>query len=175
MYYSASPERIRIYDPSIKLIVLLRNPVSRAYSAWNMYRNFNSHETYHYLHDSRTFSDAILEEMDEYDSPNSQWHPGYVRRGVYFEQLERYYKVFSPDQIMVLDSRTLHHNPVRVLEDVCDFVGIRRNVVHSLNLKPQHVGEYKNPIDPRVERLLRDFYKQHNARLYDLLGYDMKW
>ena len=52
MYWNKSIERIHVYNPKIKLIIILRNPIDRAFSHWNMERDKGR--------ESRTFLKAIL-------------------------------------------------------------------------------------------------------------------
>ena len=54
MYWPNAPQRLREYNPRMKLIILLRNPIERAYSHWNMQRTRGI--------DKLPFWDAIREE-----------------------------------------------------------------------------------------------------------------
>src|SRR5256885_16741616 len=54
MYWNAAPSRIHAYNPEMKWILTLRNPVERAFSAWNMERNRGA--------DPLPFSEAIEKE-----------------------------------------------------------------------------------------------------------------
>lgn len=40
LYHPAVPERIHAHYPDVRIVMLLREPVARAYSAWNMYRHW---------------------------------------------------------------------------------------------------------------------------------------
>ncbi len=53
-YWYSAPQRIWQYNPAMKWIIILRNPIDRAYSHWNMERNRNA--------DSIAFSEAIRTE-----------------------------------------------------------------------------------------------------------------
>ena len=57
MYWNKAIERIHVYNPQIKLIIILRNPIDRAFSHWNMERDKGR--------ESRTFLKAILDEASK--------------------------------------------------------------------------------------------------------------
>ena len=62
MYWNKSIERIYVYNPQIKLIIILRNPIDGAFSHWNMERDKGR--------ERRTFLKAILDEESKINSPN---------------------------------------------------------------------------------------------------------
>lgn len=94
-------QRIHDYVPNMRLIAILREPVARAYSAWNMFRGFarSPHLPHRQLADSRTFEDAVAEELkwieqagSYYSSHNSPYY--YVGRGIYSEQFRTISGIF---------------------------------------------------------------------------------
>ena len=66
MYWHNAPRRIWQYNPDIKLIVILRNPIERAYSHWNMERSRNAEKL--------SFFDAIQSERDRCQEALSYQH-----------------------------------------------------------------------------------------------------
>ena len=115
LYYPGAAERILSYDPRLKLVVVLRDPVERAFPAWNMCRTLR-HEHPDLLRgilpecdpmlrvslsqmlarDSfPEFDEAVWEEVDAIRAGTAALEPGYVRRGIYQEQLQRYLKCFA--------------------------------------------------------------------------------
>src|SRR4030095_15808445 len=125
LYYPAAAERIFKYDREMKLIAILRDPVERAYSAWNMYCDFGSYRPFIYAprRETREFDEAVRNEINGLNSDTTRLDPGYVRRGLYYEQLLRYLKLFKREQILILDSRALKHNTSCVIEEVVNFLG----------------------------------------------------
>ena len=178
LYYPAATERIFRYDPKIKLIVLIRDPIERAFSAWNMYRHFGEGDyrplIYAPRRETREFDDAIRDELNEIHSEKVMLEPGYVRRGLYYEQLLRYFKFFEREQILILDSRALKNNASSVLEQVINFLGLPLHGGEG-EWPPFHVGRYETPIPGATLRLLREFYKPYNDQLYQLLDHDFGW
>lgn len=115
------PERIYQMSPSIKLIVILRDPIERAYS--------------HYLHqvkkntETMSFEDAILFENKRIQQDyNSYRRYSYVERGRYFTQLERYRKLFGKDNILVLQTEEMFINTVDTVKKCFKFLKINYDI-----------------------------------------------
>lgn len=179
LYYPEATERIFKYDPKIKLIVLLRDPVERAFSAWSMYCSFGEGDyrplIYAPRRETRGFDESVRDELNEIQSCKTTLEPGYVRRGLYYEQLLRYFKFFQYEQLLILDSYELKGNTSGVVEQTINFLGLPE-YRHQGEWPPIHVGRYeKTQIPSATVRLLREFYKPYNEKLYQLLDHDFGW
>ena len=176
LYYPKVPERIFRYDPAMKFIALLRNPVERAFSAWNMYRNFGSYRplVYSPKRETREFEVAVSDEINDVESGKSINGSDYVRRGLYYQQLMRYYECFDRDQILVLDSRELKNNASEAVDRVLEFLRLPK-AGQTREWRPMHIGEYEGEIPSAPARVLQDFYRPHNQKLYELLDHDFGW
>jgi hypothetical protein len=106
------------YNPDLKLIVILRNPITRAYSHWNMQRSRNV--------EPLPFWEAIQKERDRCREALPYQHRlySYVDRGFYSEQLRRLWTYFPKEQVLVLRTEDLRNSPLEFLEEVCGFLGI---------------------------------------------------
>lgn len=106
-----SAPKIQDYNPDIKLIWTLRNPVSRAYS--------------HYWHvqkqggDSRSFETAVSEEMS--GKERNFWHL-YLRRSIYANQIEHYMRYFPKSQMHFLTFEDLIGDPEKTVNGVLRFL-----------------------------------------------------
>jgi Sulfotransferase domain len=176
LYYPAAAERIFKYDREMKLIAILRDPVERAFSAWNMYCSFGSRRPFVYAprRETREFDEAVRDEINGLNSGTTRLDPGYVRRGLYYEQLLRYLQLFKREQILILDSCALKHNTSRVIEEVVNFLGLPE-YRHQGGWPPYLVGAYETQIPAAIRCLLREFYRPHNEKLYELLDHDFDW
>lgn len=176
LYYPRAAERIFRYEPRMKLVALVRDPVERAFSAWNMYRNFGDYRPWIYAprKEVRDFDLAVREEIDEIVCNETKNGPGYVRRGLYYDQLVRYFELFDRRQIVVLHAEDLRANTRTVLNDVLRFLGLPE-YSHRREWEPMLVGRYEQLIPDSSLRLLREFYRPHNAKLYQLLDRDFGW
>jgi hypothetical protein len=176
LYYPRAAQRIFEYAPDMKLIVLLRDPVERAFSAWNMYRSYGGYRPFTYTpkKESREFEAAIRAEIEGMGAAESPLDPGYVRRGLYHEQLVRYFQWFSRSQVLVLESEDLKCNTSATLAQVVSFLGLPEHRRQG-GWEQVLVGGY-DPVMPESSlRLLREFYKPHNERLYQLLDRGFGW
>ena len=115
LYFAEVPKRIQQYNPSMKMIVLLRNPIERAYSAY-CYQLRDGCETLSF--------EAALEQ--EENRKKSGWRPGwlYTESSLYYTQLKRYYDVFDTSQIRVYFAEELRHNASQVVKDVCNYLEV---------------------------------------------------
>lgn len=115
MYWYDSPRRIWQYNPSMKIIVILRNPIRRAYSHWNMERDRKA--------DTVSFWEAIQHESNRCREALPYQHRvySYVDRGFYSEQLRRVWTYFPKNQTLILKSEDLKANPRETLEKGLPF------------------------------------------------------
>jgi Sulfotransferase family len=127
LYSPEAPERIRRYTPDARLIVVLRDPVERAYSSY-MHLRRNGRES---LDD---FVQALeAEEMRMASNWEWIWH--YKNMGFYCEQLKRYYERFDRDQIRVYLHEDLKKDSLGVSREVYEFVGADSSFVPDTSLK----------------------------------------
>jgi len=178
LYHPKAAERIFKYDPNIKLIAILRDPVERAHSAWNMYSKFGEGDyrplTYAPRREIHGFDEAVRDEINNLDSVKTWSGTGYVRRGLYYEQLQRYFQFFQQDQVLILDSRALMNDTSRVIKEVINFLDLPEYPIQE-EWQPVHVGKHKTQASVTTLNLLREFYKPHNELLYQLLDHDFGW
>jgi hypothetical protein len=182
------PARVRAALPHVKLIVLLRNPVDRAYS----HHWLSTHEG----HETQSFEKAIrLEEerlrgeqekmlADEHYESYNHRHYAYLERGIYVDQLRNWLHSFPREQFLILKSEDLYQNPVAITKQTLEFLGLPPSVLNTRKEFKQYREPvprgYKNnekppQMDPELRKDLSAYFKPHNQRLYDLLGRDFEW
>ena len=115
LYADEAAERIASVRPDAKIIVILRDPIERSFSA---YRHMKARgaET------SDSFEDALAKE-NEYVAQNWQAMAHYTATSLYYPQLKQYYDHFPTEQILVLDFKDLTTTPVETANKVLAFVG----------------------------------------------------
>jgi Sulfotransferase domain len=138
-----APYRIRERVPEARIIILLRDPIERAYS--------------HYLADVRydrvrlPFSGALLQDAAR---EKKVWGVSrlYVEMGRYASQVSRYLEAFSPDCVRVYLSDDLRRNPEDVLRDVASFLGVDPGAIGRVDEVRAHnvFAVPRNPIARRV-------------------------
>src|SRR5690606_9595554 len=116
LYSERAPERIAAHVPGARLLVVLRDPVERAYSSY-LYQVARGLET------APTFAAALAEERRRgAEGWPPVWH--YRAMGCYAEQLERYLARFPPEQLMVRFHEDLVRGPRAFMREVYAFVGV---------------------------------------------------
>lgn len=177
-YYIFHPyavKRIARDVPNAKLIVLLRNPVERAYSHYQMATRKGmetlSFEEAVEIEESRLKPE--IEMLDADESYRSYVHQSfsYVARGFYADQLERLFKHVSRENVLILNSEAFFSNPQHACDKAFTLLGVSPFILR--NAKAVNFSTYPRDI-PRRERL-RALYESHNKRLYELLGVEFDW
>lgn len=174
LVYPQAAERLHAVTPHAKLIVLLRNPVDRAHSAWRL-RSMEGSET-------GTFEEALAREMDQAHTDVSDIEDPrtvgrflrflYLAKSRYPEQLERWWALFPRGQILIVKSEELFTDPDKALGAIAEFLGIARWQPASFRT----VNEAKPaPIDPALRARLVEYFAPHNARLEAMVGREFDW
>ncbi len=172
-----TPGRVHALLPDVRLIVMLRDPVTRAYSHFHHESRFGQED--------RTFEEAIDAELrhaatdgeepihPRRDHADASRYLRYLARGLYAEQLERWFALFPREQILVLRSEDMFSDAAPVYADVLDWLGLPP---HELTKFPKrNRGRYDAPLSLATRDRLREIFAPHNARLERLLGRSMRW
>jgi hypothetical protein len=164
VYYFGVPKRVWGYHTNMKWIVLLREPISRAYSHWNMMRERKK--------EPLSFGEAIRTEdqLRRAALPQRFRTRAYVDRGFYLEQLRRLWRFFPPDQTLVLKSEDLRRQPDEVLSRVWQFLGV--SPLAEIKPLTAHARSYVEPLDPADRDYLRELYEFSIRDLERALGWD---
>ena len=162
LHYSGVPNKIKSLLPEVKMVVILRNPTNRAYSAYNFYKWF-------YLED-RTFEDAIKQDLE---GRETRYFRTYLAPGHYAQHLERWFKHFSRNQFLILTNEELREDLQGTLDRVWEFLDV---VPYRFERQPENlnVGNYK-PMNKKMRECLVEYYRPHNKRLDKLLGHHFDW
>jgi hypothetical protein len=179
LFHPSSARRASVTVPDVKLIALLRNPVDRAYSAYNHKvaagQEPLSFEEALAEEDERTAGEMEKMLSDEsYYSRSVRVH-AYRSRGIYVDQLQRWHKHFGPEQLLVLRSEDLFADPVATMDVVEEFLELPKFDIDIASLTKKRNSRTFRPMDPATRQRLEQFYKPHNRRLYEYLGVDFDW
>jgi hypothetical protein len=164
MYWHDAPRRIWEYNPNMKIIVILRNPIDRAYSHWNMERCRKA--------ESLPFWDAIRYENERCFETLPYQHRvfSYVDRGFYSEQLRRLWFYFGREKVLILKNENLRYQLQKTLNEICEFIGIRYfNHIHP---KEVHSYNYLKKMSHKEKEYLRYIYEYDIKNIERLLGWD---
>jgi len=173
-----SPKRIKEITPKAKFIVLLRNPIDRAYSHYNMNVRQGietlSFEEAIEQQTKRTKDEFKKMEEDENYYSKPYFSYSYIERGIYIKKLEHWMKYFSKEQFLVLKSEDMLKKPNETYQQILKFLNLSPWVLKEY--KHYRVSSYKKPlINPATRQQLRDFFKPHNEKLSEFLGKNFEW
>jgi len=164
MYWYTAPRRMWEYNPELKLIVILRNPIARAYSHWNMQRSRGIERL--------SFWEAIQKEKQRCREALPYQHRlySYIDRGFYSEQLRRLWTYFPQEQVLVLRTEDLRNSPFELLRNVWPFLGLNHR--HKIVPRQVHSKPYISPMGKREKEYLVNLYEYEIRNLERLLGWD---
>lgn len=176
LFHPAVAARIHALLPEARLIVLLRDPVARAFSHYR--------QSVRQGREPLAFADALAAEDERLAGAEQALATGscarvlaherysYRSRGLYFEQLQRYFERTPADRILVLRSEDMFRDPQATVDEVVAFLGLdpwRLSAAPAWNQAP----DLAKPVPG--EARLRAWFEPHNRRLSDFLGRDMTW
>jgi len=135
VYLRPCAERLHSYNPAIRIIVLLRNPMARAYSQWNM----EMRRRLEHL----PFGECVRRERERLAPyPPHRQHRvySYIDRGRYHQQLMRLFALFDSRQVLVLKSESFFASPAETMRTVTGFLGV--DSLPDCLIAPQRTGQY---------------------------------
>jgi hypothetical protein len=164
-------KRILKVLPNVKLIVLFRNPVDRAYS--------NYHLSIREGNENLSFEDAIQVELKNLDDANNEYDikkytipSSYIAKGFYADQLKIWLELFNPEQLFIISTEDLESNPQKTLDGVYNFLKISKS--HKLIPEKKKVASYPK-MKNKTREFLIDLYKKKNAELFTMIGQKFDW
>ncbi len=167
MYIPKSIELLYNLYPQSKLIIFLREPISRAYSEYNMYLSFNGISSIFVM--PNTFIESIT--RDDYVKLENIRTSGYyaLQRGYYSTQLKHIYKYFPKNQVKIYISEIVQKEPQKYYNEIFEFLNVP---YYDLNINTTiHKRIYESQMSKEDFLKMYDYYKPYNAELYEILGY----
>jgi hypothetical protein len=164
MYWQPAPARMARYNPALKIVVILRNPITRAYSHWNKERR-RGRETLPFMEALRAEPERARAAL-----PLQIRTESYVDRGFYSRQLRHLWQHFPVDQTLVLQSTTLQADPAATLQRIACFLGL--GPFPPVDARLANAKRYENPMRPEEWAYLAGIYGEEIRELEQLLGWD---
>ncbi len=178
-YYSFHPlaaERIGRDLPGVRLVLMVRDPVERAYSAYKheLARGFEteSFERALELEPERLAGEVERMVADPSYESFDHRHHAYVTRGQYAEQVERLQQAVGADHVFVMDADDFFADPGTQVAELFDWLGLRPwtpSQVEQWNARPG------DGLTPEIRSQLREHYAPHDERLAELTGRTPSW
>lgn len=164
LFHPAVPARCAACCPATRLILLVRDPATRALS--------------HYRHEVRLGYEPLPMEaafaaeverlrtpLDTPDGLHAHRHWSYRARSRYAEQIEAWLNYFPARQMLVIQSELFFAQPARVLHDIQDFLGLpdapparpmeHLNAGPTVETSATFVRELRRSLEAESEKLAR--------------------
>lgn len=193
------PDRIKYLVPNAKVVLMVREPVNRAYSFYN-YLIFLNRTT-----KSKTFHDCVVEALTFWKSCTKNYtelrclsgrlFPYGIRRpsdpvfhvytGIYDVILKEYMRVFQ-NNLLILKFESYTQNPLEYFEKIVfTHLGLDtfsetakakyRKSLEKRGNQPVNYAPHKQEFTNYTRSLLQAFYTPYNQRLIDLLGENFRY
>ncbi|KAL4457893.1 hypothetical protein ABPG75_012758 [Micractinium tetrahymenae] len=187
--------RMAAFNPDAKLIFMLRDPVSGAFSAEIMLRNLGVPLSWSLMEDVRPADPRFAETPADVryweqvaalgpkdvlppDLMHRFYHDCYalLRSGRYADRIAPFLKHFKRENCMFISFTEFCSNTEEVVRKACEFVGADPSLLHFCTLPPGMQGERKGRrMHPSCKRKLAQYFAEPNQRLYAMLGVDFNW
>lgn len=152
-------KRMHQLVPNAKLIILLRNPVDRAYSQWNHYNQVSKQKKIDFNWQQCSFKEGIRSRVDLID------------RGKYMNQIKKLLMFYPRDQVHIGIAEKLKNDPHSEFNNILSFLDVAVRPIYFHNC---HVRTYPAPMQEETRALLQDLYRPFNQQLFDFLGYEVE-
>ncbi|XP_053707799.1 heparan sulfate glucosamine 3-O-sulfotransferase 2 [Synchiropus splendidus] len=180
-----APKRIASMSHETKLIVVVRNPVTRAISDYT--------QTLSKKPDIPTFEELAFKNRS-LGLVDTSWNA--IRIGMYIIHLENWLQYFRLSQIHFVSGERLITDPAGEMGRVQDFLGLKRIITDKhfyfnrtkgfpclkkpeSSSQPRCLGKSKGRTHVQIERevieQLREFYRPFNIKFFETVGQDFKW
>lgn len=147
LYSRSAAQRLCEHNPDVKLMVMLRDPVERAYSAY-WYEVAQGRQD-----PSESFTDAIAKSEDDlFVGGDIVAHTAYVARGLYANLLATLHTVFDSSQIKVTILEEFKESPHAHMEAICEWLGIEYEITEAIGTRFNQGGHARSP---KLSRLMR--------------------
>uniref|UniRef100_A0A1A8P7X2 Sulfotransferase n=1 Tax=Nothobranchius rachovii TaxID=451742 RepID=A0A1A8P7X2_9TELE len=180
-----APRRISRMSHETKLIVVVRNPVTRAISDYT--------QTLSKKPGIPTFEELVFKNRS-LGVVDTSWNA--IRIGMYIVHLENWLQYFRLSQMHFVSGERLITDPAGEMGRVQDFLGLKRIITDKhfyfnrtkgfpclkkpeSSSQPRCLGKSKGRTHVQIERdvieQLQEFYRPFNIRFYETVGQDFKW
>ncbi|MGI0014250.1 MAG: sulfotransferase family protein, partial [Nitrososphaera sp.] len=155
----SAPMLIKASVPDARIIILLRDPIERAFSDYLMRKKYGGDNASFYtelvldsLRTEKLFGSCAL----------------YVELGMYYEQVKRYFEHFGRDRVMVIIFEEFIKNKQDTLKNVLSFLGID-SALPEMDEQYNKYSEPRNHISLRVFAFFR-YLRSRGIPFYKVLG-----
>ena len=165
-------DRIHEVIPVCKLIAILRNPIDRAYSNYQIGVKYGSEDL--------SFEEAISEEKNFLENNTSQVDSelkysrprSYLAKGHYSEQMKLWYKKFPRNQLLIISTEEYVTEYQKTFDNIFRFLELP---IHKINNPEKKKVEKYASMNSNTRQQLLDYFRPYNSDLYKLIGKEFDW
>ena len=160
--------------PNMKIIVILRNPVDRAYSQYHLSLREKA--------EKRSFEDAMEENMNELNKESHERYEikpkfsveenNYLKKGLYAQQLRHWLNIFPMESMLILSTEEFESKQQVIYNKIFEFLNISQFEVK--NTEKMEKGSYPQ-MKSETRSLLLDYFRSHNNELFKLINKKFDW
>ncbi|XP_072336972.1 heparan sulfate glucosamine 3-O-sulfotransferase 6-like [Scyliorhinus torazame] len=180
-----APKRIFSMSKDTKLIVVVRNPVTRAISDYTQTLSKNPGVPSFQMLTFKNMSTGLID---------TSWSA--IRIGIYAKHLENWLQYFPLSKILFVSGERLVSDPAGEMGRVQDFLGLKRVITDKHfyfnetkgfpclkkpegSSRPRCLGKSKGRTHPKIDMevvlRLKEFYRPFNLKFYQMTGHDFGW
>lgn len=175
-FHPYAAKRIKETLPDVKLILVLRDPIERAYSHYNHIKRLNR--------EPLSFEEAIEKEQeritpdieklakDEFYKADQRRDYSYLTRGYYAKQLKEWFKHFPKEQLLIVQSEEFYRETPKVYNEIVEYLGLNSYTLPTFEAK--NALKYAK-MAPETKEKLKAYFAPKNEELYELLGKRFDW
>ena len=176
LYHPHAPQRLARDMPEAKVLVMLRDPVDRAFSAYKheYARGFET-ETFERalaLEDERVEPELERMRVDPHHYSSSHRHHSYRRRGQYAEQIARFTAELGAERVLIIESTDFFQQPEREYPRIIDFLGLSPHTPARFETWNARPG---SPLSTQEHGRLADRFADHDEALVAMMGHRPSW
>lgn len=171
-----SGEKIKTHFPNAKIILLLRNPIDRAWSNYQMAKRFGfetlSFEESLKLEDIRLQEgQKLLETTGEHNYIHQRLT--YKKKGLYTNYIDEWIMNYKPENILILSTEEFEIHTKSVYQKICEFLEI--SVDHNCHFLKYNEGKYQVKMIEKTRQELQEYYKPFNESLFKKININFGW
>jgi hypothetical protein len=172
------PYLAKAFAPNWKMVIILRDPVERAFSQWRynhtIMRPLLQDPLYKHVPDFHEWVELELSTFTEGGNVYAENGHAFacIRTGIYLPFLKMMRRFYAPEDFHYVNASEFFADPVSTVKRVYEFLGLppyEPQIPRTINSSPS------GKMDPKTRELLSDFFAPYNEELYNFLGKDLGW
>jgi hypothetical protein len=176
MFHPHAPQRIIRDLPEVKVVAMVRDPVERAYSAYQ-HEYARGYETESFagaleLETQRVEPELARMRSDDTYESSVYRHQAYRRRGHYADQLQVFVDALGPTRVHVIESERFFSTPESEYTRLLEFLGAPMQMPARFD---RYNARSRAPMEEALREELTGYFAEHDARLGQMLGRQPIW